>query len=249
MLNMLKNLLTPKYLKELIGYLPGFILNSLNWKEILFELGPSILKSNSKSFDISKLKNIKELEESGIYLMTEVKHYQLKEADYKEYAKKLILLYFLQFKNEGIVFDMRKENFSYQNNLIWAPKNTWYVFSKNFRESIIELYKGYYNNDQSLYINALEKLNLTTGLDKKKKDELYDLFNTHFGPGDQKEVLFSIEKFQSSFSDIFKFFSLNKVSIDKDFAVLGIYLASLYSNLEELNTPVDVRDAFNKANL
>ena len=53
-----------------------------------------------------------------------------------------------------------------------------------------------------------------------------------------------MNKFQESFYELFKFFMDNEVELSKDFIFLGIYLVTLYLNLEELNVEFDVRDAF-----
>jgi len=78
----------------------------------------------------------------------------------------------------------------------------------------------------------------------EKKNEIKELFMTHFSAAKDSPMSFSVEGFKDSFQNIFNGFKKHKIYISTDFAYLGAYLASLYSCLEEIGYELDVSQAF-----
>jgi hypothetical protein len=236
-------LLAPKILRDILGNLPTIIFKSVNIKEILLEAGPFII-----GFTKGKLtqSNNNKLTSSIPQNLTIQDKLLPKENDL--IGSIILELYFNQFLNsEGLVLDIRARYFSSINNQVyWSPNNTWYQFQESFRLGLINLYTGFYTDNDSLYSKGLSELGLSTGLSAKKEEELKKLFNNHFG-STQTEVSFSTEAFNSSFSELFSFFIANEVEIKTDFIFLGIYLVTLYQTMEEIGGTHNVKEIFQKS--
>ena len=231
-------LFMPKILKEIFTHLPTIIFKSVNIKEILTEAGPFILGFSKKTLNQDSQKSLEPLIE-GIFTISKSDKDALQAVD----GENILKLYFTQFLNpQGLVLDMRAQHFSkkYEEHL-WIPNNTWYQFKNPFRQALINLYIGFYTDNDELYTLGLKNLGLTEGLSEGKINELKSLFTKHFGFGDQSQVSFNLNDFNDSFSILFKFFIENEIKIKTDFIFLGVYLITLYQNLELKNSSYDVR--------
>lgn len=233
----------PKIFKEILGNLPTIIFKSVDIKEILIEAAPFVL-------GFAKGELAAENKEKLCAALPEMIHLT-KESSLGDPCLdgSLILeLYFNQFLNpEGLVLDIRSKYFSRsEKSLNWSPNNTWYKFKDEFRLGLINLYTGFYTDNQSLYSKGLNELGLSTNLTDEKENELKSLFNNHFG-NTQTAVSFDTEAFNNSFSNLFSFFIENKVKIKTDFIFLGIYLVTLYQTMEEIGGSYNVEEIFLKS--
>ena len=240
--------LLPKFIKEIIQHIPTLALKSVDWKSVLIEMGPLMLKLGVRSLDDDKLLLLKNLKISKLHfskkLNTNISH--LSALERREFGQKVLEIYFAQLKNnEGLNLDLRAKHFRFEaNETYWNPNNLWLSFDSKFRQALVSLYQGFYYEDANLFADSLDLIGLTKNLNEEDTKVLVALFHNHFGPGDQTCVKFEIEKFQESFYELFKFFMDHKVELSKDFIFLGIYLVTLYLNLEQLDCEFDVRSAF-----
>lgn len=240
--------LLPKFIKEIVQHIPTLALKSVDWKSVLKEMGPLMLKLGTKGLEPDKVVDLKKLHITNLHFTTKLKSNitHLSAQEKKEFGQKVLEIYFIQLQNEsGLNLDLRAKHFRLDGEVVhWYPNNLWLKFDPDFRLALVNLYKGFYYEDEKLFSNSLELIGLSKNLDEQKTKILVGLFHNHFGPGDQTCVKFEMNKFQESFYELFKFFMDNEVELSKDFIFLGIYLVTLYLNLEELNVEFDVRDAF-----
>ena len=229
----------PKILKEILGNLPTIIFKSVNITEVLKEAAPFLIGFTQPRL-ASKNKQLLTSLPSCISIGSQVKS-KISSSD----GEAILRLYFSQFLNpNGLVLDIRDIHFSKkESQVIWSPNNTWYKFQEDFRLALLKLYRGFYTNDDNLYSEGLEGLGLTSNLSTLQTEELKKLFNSHFGE-DQSHLSFKLETFNNSFSDLFKFFIKNEVKIKTDFIFLGVYLITLYMNLEKAAGSYNVRKIF-----
>lgn len=229
-------------------HIPTIATKSMDWKGLVKEIGPMAARLGKKRLDKDQFKSLSGLHIAGLDLLQEDLHnnYEELNAEEKRKAGEAVLkLYFSQLRNEdGLCLDLRPKHFDCKDNLRFSPNNVWFHFNSSFRLALIDLYRGFYHERDDLFDSALSKIGLTRGLEADQKERLNDLFRTHFGPGDQHEVVFDLEHFKDSFYELFKFFVDHEVELDKDFMFLGTYLVSLYMNLEKLSIPLDVRNVF-----
>jgi hypothetical protein len=167
------------------------------------------------------------------------------------HGEKLLEIYFAQlFRHDAPVhLDLRANFFSGQGTtLLWRPSPLRYQFSVAFLSSIRELYRGFYYAKPEVFDKGLEGLGMIRpSMSPEERDEIRNLLFSHFGEGRNSPVIFSVEKFQKSFDEIFSYFLKNEVPLHPEFALLGANLATLYSNLQNIKAPLDVRSAFVKA--
>lgn len=246
---MLSSKLLPKFFKDVLNHIPTIALKSLDWKEVIKEMGPMVFKVGTSSLEDKNMQSLKKLNFKNVQILKKFDHISKNELTEKEKQLKgelIIKLYFSQFTNkDGLILDLRSTHFKMDNNnLIWKPNNSWYQLDDNFRESIINIYKGFYFNNNQLFELGLESIGLTKELNQSKKEELKNLFFAHFGPGEQEMVKFELESFSESFYKLFHFFVTNKIKLHKDFIFIGIYLVTLYMHLEKLNLKFNVRKCF-----
>jgi hypothetical protein len=243
--------LLPKFFKDVLQHIPTLALKSLNWKEVLKSMGPMILRMGNYPLDNKERDSLVALNIPNINIVNRKLNLKgLDELSQEElYARgqNILKIYFAQLQNaNGLNLDLRYKYFDYSNSeLNWAPNNVWYNFSDNFRLALINIYKGFYFKDNSLFRAALKNIGLSKNLNPEQTIQLEKLFNEHFGPGEQELVKFELEKFSESFYELFHFFVEEEVELDKDFIFLGIYLVTLYMHLEELDTEFNVKEAFN----
>ena len=241
----------PKFFKEVMTHLPTIAMRSVDWKGILGELGPMAGRLGKKTLDretFGKLESVQiegvQFERSGV---TENFSSQNSE-DKKSAGEKVLELYFSQLGNPaGLALDLRPKHFQLRSRfLLFCPNNFWYQFNEKFRQALVDLYKGFYTDDEALYDSALSRTGLTKDLSPADTNHLKALFKDHFGPGEQREVLFELESFKESFYELFKFFVDKKVELGKDFIFLGAYLVGLYTTLEKIGEPLDARESLQK---
>ena len=240
---MISKKLLPAFFKEVITHIPTLALKSVDWKGLLKELGPVLLRLGKDDLEAQKVQLLKD----NLGLQIEFnKHNGM--IDSEEFYHHILQLYFAQLKNpHGLVLDLRQKYFSFENNtLTWSPNNIWFKFDDNFRTSLLEIYKGFYYEDDEQFRKGLNDIGLARGLSEEKTSELELLFKKHFGAGGSEPIHFKLEEFQESFYHMFKFFVDNKVELKSDFMFLGIYLVTLYMTLENAKEKIDVKECFLK---
>lgn len=169
------------------------------------------------------------------------------------HGEKILEIYFTQlFRTDSPVhLDLRATFFSAQRDaLVWRPSPLRYQFSDPFLKSVRELYQGFYADKLEIFDKGLAGLGMIrTSMSSGERHEIRDLLFAHFGEGRTAPVVFSVAKFQKSFDEIFSYFLKNEVPLHPEFALLGANLATLYSNLQNIKAPLDVRSAFVKSDL
>lgn len=244
---MISTKILPKFLKDVLKHIPTIALKSIDWKGVLKQMGPLVFRLGTKGLEQAKIDTIEQLNINDLTLTKAIQvQTDLATSEKQAQGQILLKLYFSQFKNtEGLNLDIRAHHFELKDNkLLWAPNNCWYKLDDTFRQALIDLYTGFYHNNNERFNNALHTIGLSKNLSTQKTKELKSLFQEHFGPGDQDIVKFEVEKFSESFYELFHFFVTNEVELAKDFIFLGIYLVTLYMHLEELEESFDVRAAF-----
>jgi hypothetical protein len=240
---MVGNLLIPKFLKELTQYIPAIAFKTLDWKGVLKEMAPLMLKLGKGQLSEQYRESIQKLGITNLELVSTI---ITSKSNPTKQGEAVLRLYFAQFQNnDGLCLDLRSKYFTLdENKLQWNPNNFWYTFDEDFRLGVNSLYSGFYLKDNELFEKGLDQLGLTQGLEASSKETLKSLFHQHFGPGDQDHVLFRINEFTDSFFELFDFFVKHNIKLHKDFIFLGLYLVTLYLHLEELDVELDVRSAF-----
>lgn len=244
---MISTKILPKFLKDVLQHIPTIALKSIDWKGVLKDMGPLVFRLGTRELENSKRKTLEELNIDELTLTNKIgPKLALNNEDKKTQGHILLKLYFSQFKNPiGLNLDIREHHFELKDSqLHWSPNNCWYPLDNTFRMALIDLYIGFYHNNEERFEKALLSIGLSKDLNTEKTLELKKLFYAHFGPGDQDIVKFEVSKFSESFYELFHFFVTNEVELSKDFIFLGIYLVTLYMHLEELDESFDVRAAF-----
>jgi hypothetical protein len=242
--------LLPKFLKDILQHIPTLALKSVNWTEVLKELGPMLMRLGQPDLDPKHLQILGKLEIPNLHLVNNINVEppiaQLPKEELVRRGEVVLKLYFSQLKNPaGLNLDLRAKHFELKEDVLnWSPNNTWYQLSEDFRLALIQIYKGFYYKRENDFTEGLELIGLSKHLNDKQKSELKSLFYKHFGPGEQESVKFDLIQFQNSFYELFHFFIENKVQLHKDFIFVGVYLVTLYMHLQELDVELNVRKVF-----
>jgi hypothetical protein len=120
---------------------------------------------------------------------------------------------------DGIFLDLRSNHFDNQYpELRWHPSGLWTRFSETFRMGLLDVYEGFYLENDDLYYVGLEKIGLLrpefSPTDKKL---LGDLFREQFGKALDEDMQFDLEHFKTSIIRMSDFMLKRKVHISKDF--------------------------------
>jgi hypothetical protein len=115
-----------------------------------------------------------------------------------------------------------------------------------FLAALRDLYAGSYLGDAARFDAAIARLSL---------EPARDVFLSHFGGGDQREVRFERATFVHTFHDAFLACrdappgpgGAPRPPLHGNFLALGLYLATLYEHLERLGLAFDVRAAYTAA--
>jgi hypothetical protein len=115
-----------------------------------------------------------------------------------------------------------------------------------FLAAVRDLYGGYYLGETARFDAAIDRLSLQPAR---------DVFLSHFGGGDQREVRFERSTFVHTFHDAFIACrdasaapgGAARAPLHGNFLALGLYLATLYEHLERLGLEFDVRAAYTEA--
>lgn len=234
----------PPFFKEIFQHLPKSLSDLISIREMLVELTTLSNRMLTKK-SLSEVKSeLKTILNNDIELVDDLPNGKLSIQD----GEKILRLYFLQMmKAKRMLLDLRPKHFSGSNGkFFWDPNGLWGELDSDFAEGIRLVYKGYYQNDDKLFIEGLEKSRLVKAdWSIEKKNEVAGVFKTHFSNGRDEKVAFTMEGFQKSFTEIFKTLVKNKIKLDKNFLYLGIMLVTLYVSLSEIEGVYDVSGIFN----
>ena len=158
------------------------------------------------------------------------------ENEKKAFGEKVLEIYFSQiFFSDVCILDLRKSAF--QSPSSWRPNSIYYRWSPEFLNGIKNMYRGFYEDDNTAFRLGLKALDLL---------HAEEIFRNQFGAGRQEAVVFKLSEFKKSFHSIFLSCKTNRTKLHPDFFALGVYLICLYENLENLDTPFNVRESFFK---
>ena len=160
-------------------------------------------------------------------------------------ASQVAELYFRQLfldaeggKAAPTLLDLRATSFTTDGKvLVWSPAPWIAEWSPDFIGPLRDIYRGFYQHDDTLFRHGLTQLKLAHS---------EDLFREQFGAG-QDSVEFHVRSFIDVFQRVFERCKKHKTNLHPDFLPLGIYLAALYDHLQELGIAVNVADAFARA--
>lgn len=166
----------------------------------------------------------------------------------KEDGEKILKIYFSQLfeKNLLVHIDLRKSSFSKSDMLCWIPSRINYTFSQKFLDGVCSLYSGFYFDNTEKFEEGLTQLGMiNAAMSEMQKNNMKELFLNHFGEGKTAAVKFSLKKLQASFNEIFSYFLKEDIPLNPEFAILGVYLVTLYLTLEDIPDALNVSEVFN----
>jgi hypothetical protein len=240
--------LLPSFLRELVQHFPTLAFEMIDWKEILEEIGPIVKQLGRPQLKEELIHDLEtNLDKKRVQLIfQQVRSNKTQGSRSIQHGQNILHLYFSQFKNaSGVVLDIRSRYFTIdQEQTCWKPAKLYYQFSTPFKLALIDLYKGFYYEEDDRFHHALIEVGLAGQLNDAKKQELSALFKNYFGSANQESVHFDIKEFQGSFHEVFKFCLKEKVTLHKDFIFLGLYLVTLYLHLQKYEQSFDVKKEF-----
>jgi predicted unusual protein kinase regulating ubiquinone biosynthesis (AarF/ABC1/UbiB family) len=241
----------PEILKEMLKNVPTLLFDVVDWKEltqVLPMMSKRILAKDLASPLISQIApSLKSYQIQFSDELSGSKTTDSTEEEKQTIASSLLKTYFQQlFNPQGQLLDFRADFFSYENHIIfWKPNGLWAVWKDEFRLGLIEVYKGFYSEDEKMFRSGLKSIGLIQeNWDQNDQDEMAQLFKNHFKSSLGDKMHFNIEDFKKSFINIFHFLLEKKVKMSADFMYLGMMLVTLYLHLEELKIPLSVKEIF-----
>jgi hypothetical protein len=234
--------------KDILKLLPQKAFKLLSFKETL-RIGAAVTKSifDKQLYESSFKRRTEGWKFDDIKLVNE----SLAPADAlltKEDGEKILKVYFSQFfeKNLPIHIDLRKNSFSKAGTLYWTPSKINYTFSQKFLDGVCSLYLGFYFDNAEKFEDGLTQLGMINkSMTEVQKNSMKELFLNHFGEGKVATVKFSLKKLQASFNEIFSYFLKEDIPLNPEFAILGVYLVTLYLTLEDIPEALNVSEVFN----
>ena len=237
----------PGVLKELSKHVPTVLFQTVEWSELAHEL-PKISRRMIQKEGYEDLYTAnKTLLHPYNIMLTDLPLTQTKLNSDKWVGEKILTLYFTQlFSSDGLFLDLRSNHFDNQYpELRWHPTSLWTQFDEKFRRGLLDVYEGFYLENDDLYYEGLEKIGLLkTDFSPEDKKQLGDLFRDQFGKALDEDMQFDLEHFKTSIIRMSDFMLKRKVHISKDFLYLGIYLVTMYSTLEETQAKLPVKQIY-----
>ncbi|QDG53568.1 hypothetical protein FIV42_23330 [Persicimonas caeni] len=154
-------------------------------------------------------------------------------------GQRALEIYFHQlFYGHIAVLDMRYERFGGINGKVeWAPQPFYVEWDSEFQEAIQDMYLGFYCEDEDRYDRGLEGMGLMCA---------GDIFLEHFG-GEEHEVSFKIHDFIETFRNTLHRCKKSKEKAHPNLIPLGIFIVTLYDQLEKLGGSYNPHKAFFEA--
>lgn len=237
----------PGVLKELLKHVPTVLFEAVEWSVLAHEM-PKLSRRIIQKEGYSELFDLQKsyLAPFRINLVSQMDK-QFAPANKKLAAEKILTLYFTQlFSPHGLFLDIGPAHLEMnQDELNFHPSGLWTKFSPQFSDGITDIYDGFYLEDDKLFHRGLIKSGLSSdSWPEKDREQLAELFKSHFGASVTGEMIFELESFKLSFFKVADFLLNKKVNISTDFLYLGISLVTMYSSLEKTKASVDVKKIY-----
>jgi hypothetical protein len=160
----------------------------------------------------------------------------------------VLRLYFHQLYAQGPWFlDLRPRHFAWseeRQQLTFFPSGLWYRPEAEFRRRVQSLYEGFYRRDPSSLAAGIELYSWGTTPLAGFSERIERLLSEHFGAGETQPMLFSIAHFRETFERIFDEVARSRAKLHPELTFLGVGLVGLYLTLEQLQVPLEARQAF-----
>ncbi|HMA97303.1 MAG TPA: hypothetical protein VKP30_31675 [Polyangiaceae bacterium] len=154
----------------------------------------------------------------------------------------VLRLFFLQIAALDSVFlDLRASRFCHQGSSkrnTFRPLPLFSHWSPDFVQGVRQLYRGFYEDDNALFVQATQALGVSAA---------NDVFERAFGGERKHASRCSLAEFRDTFQEVFVRCRDAKQAFHPDFVTLGIMLATLYDHLETLGGVYDVAAAYHAA--
>lgn len=235
----------PGVLKELMKHVPTVLFQTVEWSAIMSEI-PVISRRVIQKEGYAELaeKQKEVLHDLPLSIRHEaVNGPSLKSGD----GKTILALYFRQlFSPHGVFLDLRASSFDHSGDeLLWHPGTLWTKFSPEFQEGLLEVYEGFYLDNDELYRNGLRKIGLLdSGWPEEDQKKIMEIFRKHFGAAKSGEISFKVDHLREGIVSMAQFLLEKKTRITTDFLYLGIYLVTMYGTLEETGEALPVKDIY-----
>ena len=165
-----------------------------------------------------------------------------------EIGSRVLGLYFHQLHRRGPWFlDLRPRHFAWddaQRTLTFFPSGLWFEPDPDFRQRVQSLYEGFYRQDSSALASGVELYSWQSQATAGFARRIERLLRDHFGSRDTPEVSFEIAHFSTTFDRIFREAADSKAKLHPELTFLGVGLVGLYLTLEQLQVPLDPRQAY-----
>lgn len=237
----------PGVLKELLKHVPTVLFEAVEWSVLASEL-PKLSRRIIKKEGYSELFDLQKsyLAPFNINLTSSVPS-EFNPQDKKAAAEKILALYFAQlFSPHGLFLDLGPGHLDMPSETLnFHPPGIWTKFDPTFKQGMIDIYDGFYLEDNELFHQGLIKSGLSSkDWPQADRDNLAQLFKSHFGASVTSEMTFDLETFKKSFFKVADFLLQKKVKISTDFLYLGIALVTMYSSLEKTKASVNVKNIY-----
>jgi len=168
------------------------------------------------------------------------------EEDQAQFA---LRLYFYQLRlHQSISLDLRRSRFQYDKCWRFKGQTLAHAFDVDTVDALMETYRIFYTEPGASLLPSLKKMNLVPDhWSAEQEHGLENIFEAHFDQGSSGKMKFEFSQLLQSFTKIFQFIHSNKGKVPSEFAMLGVYLSSLYMNLETVSCELDVKAAYQVA--
>lgn len=237
----------PGVLKELVKHVPTVLFQTVEWSELASEF-PRLSKRmvTSEGYDALYEAHAKYLSPLKLKF-TKAKLNKSRDPLPAAAGTILLEIYFAQlFSQHGLFLDMRSQHFAWtKDELEWKPGALWVDFDPSFRQGMIKVYDGFYEEKKDLFREGLAEIGLLSlKWPMQDQEKLCQLFESQFRSADTEEVTFTLDHLRNSLVEMSQFLLSKKVSIHKDFLYLGVNLVTLYSSLEETKSSYPVKEIY-----
>ena len=249
----------PEPFRDFLPYVSPKALQVIHFSEVFAhasKISESALNPSKKSVQRKKFISIFEAESNLEFFeivsekpkKVEIETLTIEEKTY--FGESLLNLYFfLVLKSPLLSLDLRLDRFGFHprtRKIQFHPSSLFFEPSEYFQGSVGTLYKGFYDQDQESWEQGLGlyrwKCAPTIGYDSR----IEHVLKHHFGIQDASSFQFSMEHFKNSFALIFEEAKQSKAKLHSELPFLGMALATLYSTLDPLKVPLNVRKSYRK---
>jgi hypothetical protein len=237
----------PGVLKELLKHVPTVLFKVIDWGELASELPKLSRRMLQKEGHVEMFNHqIKHLCPFSVKLIDGDIKSRVHDLD-RNNGERLLELYFAQlFSSDGLFVDLRAQHFhASEECLEWYPSALWTKFSDKFRSGLLDVYAGFYLENEAKYKQGLCEIGLLNeSWSDADKNELSDLFKKQFGDAVNAHMEFKLDHLRDAILGMSNFMLKKEVNISKDFLYLGIYLVTMYSTLETVPAKFPVKEIY-----